>query len=309
MHTFNTLITVIIFLYFGLYILFLLFSKKDCKTNNPFDNLVKYFPPSFFALVIAFGVYLKVDDILKAHYLLQISDRCIAAEVDTSNILFARFTHQGGDAFAYEKLLYNLDNSNGEFRNDIKNQLVKIYGNLESLDEYFKTSAFPVCRSNSTSWIYKYPQEKKEGKCQTEEWIEFDVVNVVDQLRHPKQISWGTRAKAAKLLQNIESLKVLDPANLEIIKNFNWERLFDSLIWNINHDHSLIVRKISLDTYKIWACINVERIQDKQQCENRFLKDGVYNFQATVNHWSESENKLKVVDNLIKFFKLDDKKG
>ena len=293
-------IPVFIFLYFSLYVWF---SSKNRKWE---DNVVVYLPPALFTLLIAYAVYIKASDFLNISALFQVSDRCLVQDIkinEESGAVYPIFINQGGDALAYEELVRDYNENNTELKERYGKQLLKIADNITSSDQYFQGPYFLVCRNrNKGSW--EFNTLGKVDMCWgmgTEEWDEFDVPNVIEQVRHPT--FWLTRAKAAKLLQNVKylkSIKIINKANLKRLKDYGVEKMFENLIWNIRFHNSLIVRKISLDTYKLWACMDgVEKGEDGnlQKSCMKFNRYDIYEFTKFSNHWE------KYKDGILKNFK------
>lgn len=296
-YSFHILLVVLIFLYLVLYIFSIVLSEKG--ENSPILNLLKYVPPAILTLCIAYMAYFKVDDFLRATNLFQISDRCLAINIEIEpgiGSVKAMLTSQGGDAFAYERLVKNYQQVSGDQKKDIEIQLKKIYDNIDDADNrYFKSTVFAVCRNKEKDvWDYKKPANELCGGAGTEEWDDFNVLNVGSQIKLPIMMSWTTRAKSAKLFQNVDYLGSLEAKNLERIQKSNIDIPFKNLIENIKSHYSLVVRKISLDTYKLWAC---NKQEDKANCESQFVENNIYNFQGAIDHWKNHKEKEDVIRN------------
>ena len=213
----------------------------------------------------------------------QLSDRCLATRTKNDEILlegkkiratFPTSINEGGDAFAYEELIKIYKRSNNNIKNDVRKYLAKVFYNLDSAESYFEKVG--IHRSNNSSWKYS-----KLGD--SEEFDEFNIPNVIAQLNEPNY--WQTRTTCAIFLKNdkyLRNINAFPQENIERLKEYKWENLFDNLIKNISSDSSLMVRKISLDTYQYWACSLEDT--DISTCKD-FVKDEIYDFDKVVRHW------------------------
>lgn len=282
-------------------IVYLVLSFVLCGKKKDWPDILRtYIPPALFTLLIAYTAYVKANDFWERSILFQMSDRCLVKDIklnDETGRIYPIFINQGGDALAYEELVRQYNKSGGEFREAIQKVLLKIHNNIQYSDEDFRKEYFEVCRSlNKGAWTFNVSADT--NRCWgagAEKWDEFDVPNVVSQVRH--MTFWTTRARSAKLLQNLDYLKDkrnFNEANWQKLKEYMWEAMFQKLVENISSDSSLIVRKISLDTYKLWVCLD-KNGQEKQLCENRFILDNVYNFEVAVEDWEN--NKPEILSN------------
>lgn len=273
----------------------LFFSSGHIKCKQIFKSVSnkekRDFIIGILTFMIAYLAYFKANEFLDTWLLFQISDRCLAANIkinEETGRIYPVFINQGGDSLAYESLVgkYN-DSIDKNLKNKMAKHLLKIYENIASVENYFQEEYFTVNRTNHKgSWTFN-----REWPFET--WDEFDIPNVIEQLRHPTY--WTTRARCAKLLQNAEYLKDkkgVNKENLGRLKDYDWARMFDNLIKNIQGDYSLIVRKESLDTYKLWVCSVLKDNVSKQKCENKFVSDNIYHFESAVEDWQKNRTKI-----------------
>ena len=292
-------------LYIFFYIIFsLIFCYKQIKRKNFIKVITRFIPPALFTLLIAYVVYVKANDFVDRSVLFQFSDRCLAEDIkinDENGRIYPIFINQGGDALSYEELIRQYNSSRGELRNSVQKVLLKIYNNIETSDENFKEEYFEVCRSKGL-WTFNTPANSVScGGAGVETWAEFDVPNVISQVPSPDMLYWTTRARSAKLLQNLDYLKDkknFHEANWQNLRDYEWATMFQNLTKNISSDPSLIVRKISLDTYKLWVCLDHKSDQEKLLCEERFVSDNIYHFESAIQDWQS--NKIEILDNFKK---------
>lgn len=287
----NYCVPLYLFLYFIISIILLLRDKKNCL-----EIVKSSIPPALVALLIAYAVYIKASDFLDRSILFQVSDRCLTKDIkinDETGRIYPIFINQGGDVLAYEELVRQYNKSKGEFHDAMRKVLSKIYNNIQSADDDFQKEYFVVCRSrNEGEWVFNTPGDA--AICWgvgAELWDEFSVPNVISQTHHTTY--WTTRARSAKLLQNLDYLrdkKNFNEVNLQKLKDYNWKIMFENLVENIGSDPSLIVRKISLDTYKLWVCLDSKSEQERAKCEDRFVSDNIYHFGAAVEYWENNKS-------------------
>ena len=276
------LVVLATFVYGGLYVYF------SCQEDNWTKYIHQYLPLTLVAIWIAYAAYVRAVDFLDTSSLPQLSDRCLASRLKDDEVIVegkkVRMTYpssinEGGDAYAYEELIKIYIRSKGNFKEDVRRYLAKISHNLASARTYFQ--GVGVHRSSNRSWQYS-----KTGV--NEEFDEYDVSNVIDQLNEPNY--WVTRATCAIFLRNdkyLKSIKDFPEQNRNRLKDYNWAKLFDNLVSNVSSDSSLMVRKISLDTYQFWACNNEVGVG----C-HEFIKNDVYYFDRVVEHWKQNRETI-----------------
>jgi len=257
-------------------------------------------PVGIFALLLTYVAFRKAVSFIEMDGLFKISDRCLtiglATEINGNGnklseknwIVYPDFINDGGDAFAYEILVGRYRKSSGVLKNNIKNQLLRIYENTGSAQPYFKQ--FGEVR------IRREPDSQWEPKLEYEAHDQFNIITIISQLNH--RTYWQTRATCLSFIKNDldkNYIKNLSKNNLELLKAYKnndigWEeKLFDNLMRAIEHDSSLIVRVIAFSIYLRLAKVGA----------GEFIKDHIYCFAAIIKHWGE--HRLDI----IKQFKID----
>lgn len=237
---------------------------------------------------LAFGAYIKVSRLMDTWLVLQISDECYATENrNFLNVVSPALINEGGSASAFMELvrIYHRTDETSYLKKMIENQLSHIYSNIERAKSYADVQ---VCCHSHTQWYYQNPVKGVSCK-QIEQESEFDVTNVIAQLREPNY--WQTRLTTAKYLTNKNYLETVrnNEKNFELMRGGDYAKmLYDNLIYLIKTDPSLTVRKSALDTFTFWVCL-----EDKSSnCSNFFSSNNIYNFELNGGQWEK-----KIVDN------------
>lgn len=252
--------------------------------------------PKLFAVLLsfslAFGAYKKVSYLMDTWLVFQISDKCYATENRIEDkIVTPSLINEGGSASAYKELvrIYQRTEDTSYLKGLIKNQLSLIYDNVEMAQDSAKVEIWCL---KDTQWKYK---EKHKGQNGNEiEWFDdFDVRNIIAQLRHPTY--WLTRLTSAKYLMNkqyLEKVKNIEE-NFELLKDGDYAKImYENLVFLITKDSSLSVRKSALDTFIFWACLGEEA---NNGCRNKFTPNNIYNFDISGEQWEK-----KIVENFNK---------
>ena len=241
-------------------------------------------------IYIAILAFSKVYGLADAWLTYSIADRSMAWETrldEARRRISPVFINQGGDAIAYENLVKKFLQlkDKDEAYNSIKQQLNKIYDNIESTDnpQFFKYTLINLDKgfdvNNDLGWL------KIDGtKYQTNEI--FLPKSIVGQLGHG--IFWMTRAQCARFLREEKSFKEFVTNNSKrekLLADFKPENMFKKLIDVIENDYSLVVRKEALNTYLFWAC-------KTDECKATLIDDGIYYFDKVSKHWSDNEPEI-----------------
>ena len=264
-------------------------AKPDMKNEDNRSERIKKFTIAIFSLLMAYLAYINVGNFLDEWLLFQLSDRCLVSSIkidEKNRQIYPVFINQGGDAFAYNELVQKLNRTkNKNIRKKLKQQLLKIYQGMSIAEDVFDKNLITVNRTNNKgSWTFNNPNSFYELN------NDFDVFNIIDQVRHIK--FWTTSAQCAKFLQNDEYLKDkknFNNDNISRLREYDWEKMFKNLTYNIGNHPSLMVRKISTDTYTLWACPDGKK---KASCEDKIFNNKIYYFNNAITHWEKNRKKI-----------------
>jgi len=208
---------------------------------------------------IAFVALKKIDYFSETAKISLIADPCLDYQLE------------GGDydsCMDLEKLLEQKEYKNNPIiKNFIKRQINKrdlIYGNVDSI-----VARIPVLRN-------------EQGRYVEETFGNLNLGNVYDHLHH---FYWGSRAKAAYLVQGI---------NNQLIKNFkekttrsiSWEDILNRLVGLITKDgEALVVRKTALEIF-----LKITKYEQKI----------IFDFQGAGEYWQDQKIKKDILFELEK---------
>ncbi len=243
-------------------------------------------------LYIAIVAYNKVYSLGDEWLIYNIADRSIAWETRLDKLqgqgrISPVFINQGGDAIAYENLVkkYIASRKDEELREHIAQQLNKIYDNIESTDstQFFQYASVNLDENFDLNKDFNW-LELNGTRYQTNEL--FLPKSIVGQLNH--KIFWMTRAQCARYLREEKTFKEFTGDKLKrekLLADFDPENMFKELVFVIENDYSLVVRKEALNTYLYWACENNE-------CKLPLINDGVYYFNKISKHWFDKKSEI-----------------
>ena len=256
--------------------------------------------PTILALIglyIVIAVFYEASGIADQWFIYNIADRAIAWEtvIDRigpfQQITSPRFVNQGGDAIAYENLLmmYRKSGKDDELHDRLKQQLNKIFDNVESTDsrDFFKYVSVYLDGGFDPNNDFKWPIIP--GGQRIQDKTIFWPRSIIGQLHHT--IYWMTRAQCACLLREEQSFKNFsgDKAKRKkLLADFDPSEMFQAVVSVINEDYSLVVRKEALKTYIYWVCSD-------EACKSHFINDRIYYFDEVPKHWKD--NKAEILKN------------